>query len=465
MAKSLRFKLSLSYMLLTIICVVLICSFLNLFLKTEFKNFVIAEQDSENKNIVKNISMQYLAGSHQKWNTQVIGNIGFNAIDKGLFITVKDASGKIIWDASTYDYDKCEIVKKHLTASMVSRYPNWKGMYTKNSYEITNSKSVVGSIDIGYFGPYFYTDNEIMFLNTLNNIVLGIGSVVLIVALILGFLMARGLSTPILSVIKSAKMLSIGNFNEKVNKKADITEINELILTINNLGASLHEQEIMRKRLTKDVSHELRTPLTTVHSHIEAMMDGLWQPTPERLASCQEEIERLMRLVGDLETLSKYESENLILSKTKFNISEAIKNIVLNFQNEFINKQVKLRFYERAEKVYGDKDKINQVIINLLSNALKYTPKGGEVQVFIGEDKEYILVKVRDNGIGIAEKDISHVFDRFYRADESRNRKTGGSGIGLTIAKAIVDAHRGTFKVESKVGEGTEFTVGILKKM
>jgi two-component system sensor histidine kinase BaeS len=459
--KTLRMKLSFSYILITIICVTLIIFFSNLFLNQQFKNYVIKQQQKENKNIVEEINQQYSANG--EWNIDVISKVGFNAIDEGLFITIKDSSGNTVWDASTYNYDKCEIVKNKLTTNMISRYPNWKAMYTKDHYDVANNSNKVGSIEIGYFGPFYYTENEILYLDTLNRIVIGVGFVALLIALALGLIMARGLSMPILSVIDTAKLISSGNYSEKVNQNTDIVEINELILTINNLGSSLKEQEVLRRRLTRDVSHELRTPLTTLHSHMEAMIDGLWEPTTERLKSCEEEIKRLKRLVGDLENLTKYESENLILNKTKFNISESIKNIVLNFENEFLNKGINYNFQEKKVIVYADKDKISQVIVNLLSNALKYTHNGDKISISIDEDKEHTLIIVKDTGRGISEKDLPYIFERFYRTDESRNRKTGGAGIGLTIARAIVEAHGGKISVESKLGEWTEFIVKILK--
>lgn len=462
MQKTLKLKLSFSYILITIICVILISFFSNLLLDQQFRNYVIKEQVKENKSIVETVNHQY--SGNGEWNIDVINQIGLNAIEEGLFITIKDSANNVVWDASTYNYDKCEVVKDKLTANMISRYPNWKAMYTTDSYHIESNSNKVGVIEIGYFGPFYYTDSEISYINTINKIVIGVGLMTLLIALTLGLVMARGLSMPILSVISTAKMISNGNYNEKVNDNTDIKEINELIKTINELGSSLHEQEILRKRLTKDVSHELRTPLTTLHSHMEAMIDGLWEPTTERLKGCEEEIKRLKRLVGDLESLTKYESENLILNKTKFNIAEVIKNIVLNFENEFINKGVNLIFNEKDAIILADKDKMSQVIINLLSNALKYTQNGDEIYIHIDEDREHTLISVKDTGIGISEKDLPYIFERFYRADESRNRKTGGAGIGLTIAKAIVDAHGGKISVESKFGEWTEFIVKILNE-
>jgi signal transduction histidine kinase len=198
---------------------------------------------------------------------------------------------------------------------------------------------------------------------------------------------------------------------------------------------------------------------------MEAMIDGIWRPEPERLISCHDEIMRINRMVGDLEKLAKYESESLILIKTSFDISGLIQHIIQNFENEFMNKDIKISFFSEEEVVFADKDKMSQVIINLLSNAQKYTPQGGMVEVAVKGTNDSAEISVRDTGNGISPEDLPYIFERFYRADKSRNRMTGGAGIGLAITKAIVEAHKGRIQVKSKVNEGSEFIVSLPKQL
>jgi len=271
--------------------------------------------------------------------------------------------------------------------------------------------------------------------------------------------MAKRLSTHISRVITTARMISKGYFDDRITETSTTRETAQLIETINNLAETLEKQEALRRRLTADVAHELRTPLATLQSHMEAMIDGIWEPDRERLKSCHEEIVRINRLVGDLEKLAHYESENLILIRTNFDISELIGRIIKNFENDFANKGIDIRFTGEKEILYADKDKISQVMVNLLSNALKYTSEGGKVEVRVKGSDETAEITVRDTGKGIPPEDLPHIFERFYRADKSRNRLTGGAGIGLTIAKAIIDAHKGNIQVRSKVDEGTEFVI------
>jgi signal transduction histidine kinase len=193
------------------------------------------------------------------------------------------------------------------------------------------------------------------------------------------------------------------------------------------------------------------------------MIDGIWEPSGERLESCHEEIIRINRLVGDLEKLERFEAENATLTISEFDVSELIQHILNNFETEFYKKGIQLDFSGETQLIQADKDKISQVITNLVSNALKYTPEGGHVEVQVNERKNSIEIVITDSGKGIPSEDIPYIFERFYRADKSRNRLTGGSGLGLTITKAIVESHKGKITVLSELDKGTTFAVSLPK--
>ncbi|MCY6485573.1 HAMP domain-containing sensor histidine kinase [Clostridium aestuarii] len=464
MEKSLRRKLTLSHVFVAVVCALLISIVANIFLEKQFKNYVINVRERKSEDIVYSISHQY--SMDDKWNYYRVESIGIDALENGLIINVHDMNGKVIWDANIYNNGKCEDIIAHMSQNMMKRYSDWKGKYIENKYDIEYDSKKVGSVTIGYYGPFYYNDNDMIFLNTLNKIFGIVGIVSMFMALILGILMAGRMSKPISRVIETSENISNGNYNERISEKSDIIEINRLISTINNLAQRLQEHEAMQKRLTADVSHELRTPLTTLQSHIEAILDGIWEPTQERMKSCHEEILRINRLVKDLEKLSIYENENLTLNKSNFDISDVIKNIVLNFESEYINKNIIMKIEcDENQMIFGDKDKISQVCVNLISNALKYTVTGGKVEISVKGELDYIELSIKDNGIGIAKEDLPYIFERFYRADKSRNRLTGGAGIGLTITKTIVEAHKGKIFVNSKLGEGTQFSVFLPKNI
>jgi len=459
MKYSLRTKLSLSYIFVVLVSVLLISVITNLLLDKHFRDYITENQDRKNREIASQVNQQYKTGG--EWDTEAIGNICINALEQGMIIKVVDSTEKVIWDARLHDNALCEQMLDHIAKNMSSRYLNWEGRYVENAYPIIYKLSEVGRVVIGYYGPYYFNDSDLAFINTINRLLLGVGVFSLVLSFFFGSVMAKRLSTPISRVITTARMISKGYFDDRITEPSSTKETAQLTETINNLAETLENQEVLRKRLTADVAHELRTPLATLQSHMEAMIDGIWEPDTEKLKSCHEEIMRINRLVGDLERLARYESENLILTKTSFDISELIRHIIQNFEDDFANKDIDIRFIGDKEIINADKDKISQVIINLLSNALKYTQQGGVVEVRVKGSDDSAEISVNDTGKGIPPEDLPHIFERFYRADKSRNRLTGGAGIGLTITKAIVDAHKGKIQVKSKVDEGTEFIISL----
>lgn len=454
---SLRTKLSLSYIVVALISVFILSILTNVFLQRQFREYVKQNQEQKNKEVVSSISKQYRKNG--SWNMSMIESIGVSALEYGMIIKVTDLSGKTLWDAKVHNNGMCRRIIEHMSQNMNSHYPNMKGEYIEKPYSVNYNMARVGTVEIGSYGPFYLSDNDLAFINTLNKMLFIVGLFSLLFALILGTIMAKRLSSPISRVITTAKLISRGFFSDRISEKSSTSEITQLTDTINDLADTLEKQETLRKRLTGDVAHELRTPLATLQSHLEAMIDGIWEPEKDRLIGCHEEIVRISKMVGDLEKLAKYEGENLILNKTRFNLTDTVQHIIHNFENEFINKGLDIDFSAEEQYIIADKDKLSQVIINLISNALKYTPSGGRVEVKVKQVECHTQLTVKDNGPGIPSEDLPYIFERFYRADKSRNRLTGGSGIGLTISKAIVEAHKGKIKVISSIGVGTEFIV------
>ena len=456
MKYNLRAKLTLSYILVTLICVALFSLTSNFLLEKQFRKYIEKNIRRENHSLVDLISQEYRGGV---WQHAFIENVGISALEKGKILKVTDQAGKTVWDATVHNNGLCQQMIFHISENMNKRYPGFHGKYTVNRYPLINNGVTVGTLEIGYWGPFYFTDNDMNFITTLNNLLLGVGAISLALAFILGAWMANRISTPLSRVIQTAQMISKGYFGERITEESNTREIGQLITTFNEMAENLEKQEALRKRLTADMAHELRTPIATLQSHLEAMVDGIWEPTADRLTSCQEEIMRISRMIGDLEKLTRYESDNFSLQRTEFDLAELIQHSFNNFESEYLNKGIELEFSGASHLVNADKDKISQVIVNLLSNALKYTPSGGKVSLSLGDTHSMTEIRVRDTGIGIDAEDLPFIFERFYRADKSRNRQTGGSGIGLTIAKTIVEAHKGTITVESELGQGSTFIV------
>lgn len=461
MERSLKTKLMSSYVFVAVIATLMLSILANVVFESQFRAYVIKNQEAKNKDIVRSITNAY--GPKGNWNLDVLENIGMDAMQNGIILSVYDASGKKLWDAREYNNGVCTAMIDHMSENMTKCYSNWKGGYEEKVAPISLNSIKIGTAKLGYYGPYYFSDNDLLFINTFNKIIIGVGIASLIIAIILGLIIAGSITKPLQRVIKAAALIAKGNYLDRIKEKSKITEINKLTATINDLADNLHKQEKLRKKLTADVAHELRTPLTTLETHMEAMIDGIWEPNTERIVSCHEEVTRINRLVGDLEKLARYDNENLVLDRSTFNLRGLLQVVLTNFQGNFQSKNIELSFTGEDVMLYADKDKITQVAVNLVSNALKYTLEGGIIEVKAFEEADNTGFLVKDNGIGISNDDLPFIFERFYRADKSRSRQTGGAGIGLAITKSIIDAHDGQISVTSTPNQGSEFKVTIKK--
>lgn len=288
-----------------------------------------------------------------------------------------------------------------------------------------------------------------------------VGIISIVFAAIAGIILAGKISVPVKAATRAAKDIAQGNYNNRINTDICTMELSELGNAVNHMAESLDNQEMLRRRLTSDVAHELRTPVANVSSNIEAIIEGALEPTNERLSSCYNELERITGIIIELEKLRQIEGENMILHIGHVDIYELAKEVKLIFQNEMSKKNIRCDIIGEHIDVCVDKDKMSQVLNNLISNAVKYTDNYGNIQITVIQENENVVITVKDNGCGIDDNDIPYIFERFYRTDKSRNRSTGGAVIGLTITRAIVQLHGGTIHVESKKGVGSLFKVTI----
>lgn len=288
-----------------------------------------------------------------------------------------------------------------------------------------------------------------------------VGIISIVFAAIAGIILAGKISVPVKAATRAAKDIAQGNYNNRINTDICTMELSELGNAVNHMAESLDNQEMLRRRLTSDVAHELRTPVANVSFNIEAIIEGALEPTNERLSSCYNELERITGIITELEKLRQIEGENMILHIGHVDIYELAKEVKLIFENEMSKKNIRCDIIGEHIDVCVDKDKMSQVLNNLISNAVKYTDNYGNIQITVIQENENVVITVKDNGCGIDDNDIPYIFERFYRTDKSRNRSTGGAGIGLTITRAIVQLHGGTIHVESKKGVGSLFKVTI----
>lgn len=457
MKYSLKSKLTLSYILMVMIVVGLISLIANIYIKKQFQDYVINRQEKQTSEIIKLIKMQY--EEDKVWDVLYIERIGMNALQNGMVIEVLDKDSQSLWSASRHNNGLCEAMITGMRNNMYSYSENWKGDYQEKSYPLVVNNKTIGTLTTGYIGPYYFNDEELIFIKALNTlfVIIGIGSLILAVGV--GILMSLRISRPLNRIAQKASLLSEGKYKERLKDVSNTKEIDTLIKTINHLSEALENKEKLRKQLTQDVAHELRTPLTSVQGHMEAMIDGIWEMNTERLSSCYDEIIRMRRLIGSIEDLSGVENENVLLHQEEFDLSKLLIRLLNNYENDFFAKKIRVHYDQHSVLVYADQDKMSQVFNNLISNAIKYSEEEGEIFIEVKEYRGTLEIKIKDTGIGINELDLPHIFERFYRADKSRSHKTGGIGIGLTITKAIIEAHGGTIQAESKINEGTVFNI------
>ncbi|MDY7018693.1 MAG: ATP-binding protein [Chloroflexota bacterium] len=284
-------------------------------------------------------------------------------------------------------------------------------------------------------------------------------AVAIAVALLLTFFLSRRISAPIRALTVTARKLGKGDLSQRVQVK-DKSEVGELAQTFNSMASDLERAEQLRRNLVADVAHELRTPLSNIRGYLEAVRDGVIKPDADTIRSLDEEAILLSRLVDDLQELSLAEAGELNLVCQAEDIASLIKQTVTAVQAEVATKEISLSLDlpDTLSPVNIDRHRIVQVLRNLLENAIAHTGKGGTITVTATQQGDWVEISVVDTGEGIPAEDLPNIFERFYRVDKSRARATGGSGLGLTIAKRLVEAHGGTIEAQSELGKGSRFT-------
>ena len=459
--KSLNFKVIVPSIVIIIIVTLLTVVISKFYFDKKFGDYIMIKNQNTVQNILMELSEQY---SDNEWNYKNIEKITYNSLDKGIIVALYDKEDKEIMNIEKNSKDKCNRIMNFIKSSMEGKYGSTTSQFEPVYYPLIKSGEKIGEVRVKFYGPIFYMQNELVFLDIVNKIILGIGVLLILSSTIMGFIISRSITRPINKLMTKAKYISKGEYDKKIEINTDILEINDLINSINNLSQSIKEQENIRKRLTGDISHELKTPLTNIQSHLEAMIDGIWEPTEERLLSVKEEAERLSSLVSDMQKLNKYDESSIKLKKDNVNISDIICFVIFQFSNLAKSKNIKIEYEKKNINLYCDKDKITQALVNILSNAIRYSNEGSTIFIEEKLKDNKVIISIEDQGIGISEEDLKYVFERFYRADKSRTRATGGTGIGLTIVKSIVSSHGGEVKLESKLGEGSKFTIILPKK-
>ncbi len=286
---------------------------------------------------------------------------------------------------------------------------------------------------------------------------------VILLAVFTAFNLYTRFGKPLRDIFNAIDSVAEGDLSARVpENNSDM--FSELFTRFNKMVGELERSDQQRRNLTSDIAHELRTPLHIIQGNLEGLIDGVYEPTTEHINNTLDETKLLARLVNDLQTLSLAEAGQLPLHPTRFLLADLIHDLTTSFSSQAASLGIDLKtsIANPTDELTADYDRLNQVLSNLISNALRHTPQSGSISLITKSIENGIRIEVKDTGIGIAAEDLPFIFDRFWRGDKSRTGRTN-SGLGLAIAKQLIQAHGGTIEAESELGKGTRFVIELTK--
>jgi signal transduction histidine kinase len=298
--------------------------------------------------------------------------------------------------------------------------------------------------------------------STIGRFFIWAGALAIVAAILLTFFLSRRILSPVKALTSAARQLGKGDFSRRVDYQGK-GELGELASSFNSMADNLQRIERLRRNMVADIAHELRTPLSNLKGYLEAISDGVVKADETTIRSLNEEATSLSRLVEDLQELSLADAGEIKINPQEEDIIRLIKETITITQAKVNAKGLSLvvEIPETVSPVNIDIYRIKQVLNNLLANAIAHTGKDGQITINVREENDKVYISVSDTGEGIPPEDLPMIFERFYRVDKSRTRATGGTGLGLTIAKRLIEAHGGTIEVKSEVGKGSTFTFSL----
>ncbi|AZU63865.1 sensor histidine kinase [Neobacillus mesonae] len=456
MLQTLRSKILFYLVLTSMIGILIVSVFIQYGFEESFHSYLDRNREKKIDRVITEIEKDYRKNGHFT-SDPVFGLLHEHAMTDQLYFQLYDRYGKLQMDSSNI---------RGMLNSLGLTEPAAAGEeWHSKTYIIKVDEAIIGKLVAIY--PEGLIDDEYTFIQTIQLYILAAVCLTIVLAIVFSLLFSKKLTSGLQRLSFAANELQQHNLNVRIPLKGLPTEVKHLAISFNDLAESLAKEAMLRKQFTGDLAHELRTPLATLRSQIEAFQDGIWEPTPQRLEASHEELMRLVRLVNEMEKLLAAENPQMKLEKIEMEAGSVLAALGEMFLPLFKEKGVRLHIEKSSseELFEADKDKLMQILSNVLNNALKYTPAGKNVTIsVVTAIGGYVGFSIQDEGAGMKDEDIPHIFERFYRGDKSRDRKTGGIGIGLSIVKALMDAHKGMIKVKSKLNKGTSITLWFPKK-
>lgn len=411
----------------------------------DFRGYLEGEREDRAYWVTASLESSY--DKYSGWREENIIENTVWALMLGMEMKLFDADHNLIMDTDTAIDTLSPFVKKRVMSISERRVKEGDAPFTP--YTLFLGGKQIGRLDVQFLFP----QKERVFVSRSNRFLLisllALGSI----AVVLSIVFSRKMTRPIKALTSAAAAIEEGNFRSRVGTSGD-DEIGKLSEAFNRMAQKLEVQETLRKKLTSNIAHELRTPISAVRGELEGMMDGLISSDKEALKSLYAEIGRLKSILDGIEDLSQAEASSLMIRKAHLQLQPFLRNITERFGKTFMDKGVLLElFCDNDAAVSADPDRLSQIIINLLSNALKATERGGRVWISTIREEAEVRIETGDTGCGIKDSDLPFIFERFYRGPK------GGLGLGLTIVKELAEAHGGKVIVQSSYGKGSVFTL------
>lgn len=457
-----RKKLFLSTLIIALITLSLSMLAVKLVFQQQFSDYLTKTNEATLEQLPSRLSALYL--SKGTWDSDSLDEIS-HFLPVGTIVTLTDPNGKLI-----------ATLNNSMEGMMHGQGGMGMGMGMFSSSTTSwKTKTVTVSGPLGMLATalvrypataQILNPQDILFQSSVFRSLLFAGGLALLFGMILSYFTSRRLIAPLKRLTQAADRIGQGHLDERVAIQAK-DEVGQLSNAFNSMVDNLNRQETLRKQLTADIAHELRTPLTSIKSYIEAFQDGILPANQENLSSIHEEIDRLVDLSSDLKDLNVAEMGALKLSPEPVNLKHLLEKIIHSLHPLIQEKELTLNLNAPEEPVttFGDERLLTRLFYNLVHNAYRYSDLGGQITIRLTQTQDSADIRMKNTGIGIPQDDLPFIFERFYRADKSRTRETGGTGIGLALVHQITALHQGTITVQSWVGRETEFIVKLPKNI
>lgn len=445
-------KLFIIFLLLVILSLLLVGVFINFSIGERFDNFINLQREESIEELAAMISEDL----ENNESSDLVGIIENFSRTNRVPIWVEDKDGEIIYFSGQTNQMNQMMRRMGMSNNdhMINnqRPDDLPGKSNQKIIYLNGEKELV--LYWKEINPENQLDSELYnyFRRNIYQAIIFSALIVIILVIIISFILSKKITRPLIKLKNAALDVAQGNYKQNITSKGD-DELSELVNAFNLMTEKLVKLEKIRKESASDLAHELRTPVTTIKGYLEAVEDGKLEFNNEIIVELQEETQRMITLIEKLNDFADAQNKIFNLKKEKLNLKNIIDKVIkkkyISLEQKNINLKLKL---DKELMFYGDEDSIIQIFNNLIENAVKYNQDNGQIKIRSKKDKNKIIIEIEDNGIGISQSDLPYIFERFYRADKSRNSINKGTGIGLAVAKELMEAHQGKIEVESDAG-------------